>query len=88
MSQNILEMKLKLAMDALESLSQKKASADQLKEQSEITSERSEGNYDDCFSDGQTQADAEAAIFVREKITEIDQVEQKLKVGFIKDNLK
>lgn len=61
----------------LKDLSQPKESEFSLKDQSEYTTERSYGNYSDCFSDGQSAADATTALSVRKVLTEVLELEKK-----------
>lgn len=67
----VIETKYKLLLDFVTQLSQPKDSIDTLNDQAEWCSDRSEGHYDDCFSDGMTKADACTAIAARETLKQI-----------------
>ncbi len=45
-----------------------------LEKRAEWTSERSMGNYDDCFSDGQDCADASTALNARALLQSLDEL--------------
>lgn len=63
-------MKEWIAKAAQESISE-----ESLNDTTEWTSERSFGNYDDCFSDGQECADAHTALQAREILRQVSEAE-------------
>lgn len=72
---NMTEEKLKIAIDYLKQISQLTVPKEKLEAMAQWTSERSCGNYDDCFDDGCSNMAAYIALDARHVLEQITPAE-------------